>query len=95
MPAYVVLDVSVTDAEGYAEYRKMAAPVVERCGGRYLVRAGAMEVLEGDWRPERLVVLEFPDIDSARRWYDSPEYARLKAKRQSTTRSKLVLVAGV
>jgi len=93
--AYVLVDVDVTDAEQYERYRPLAAASVEQYGGRYVVRGGASEVLEGDRVPNRLVVLEFPDADSARRWYHSPEYATAKAARAGAATGSFILVEGV
>ncbi|HEX5586493.1 MAG TPA: DUF1330 domain-containing protein, partial [Acidimicrobiia bacterium] len=73
MTAYVLVDMDVTDPARYDEYRALAGPSVAQYGGRYLVRGGASEVLEGDRVPNRTVVLEFDDLDAARRWYASPE----------------------
>lgn len=95
MTAYVLVDVEVTDAEQYDRYRMLAAPSVEQYGGRYIVRGGASEVLEGDRVPQRLVVLEFPDADAARRWYHSPEYGEAKATRAGAATGSFVLVEGV
>jgi uncharacterized protein (DUF1330 family) len=95
MSAYVLVDVDVTDAEQYDRYRPKAAASVEQYGGRYLVRGGASEVLEGDRVPHRLVVLEFPDADAARRWYHSPEYREAKATRAGAATGSFVLVEGV
>lgn len=95
MSAYVLVDVEVIDAERYDRYRPLAAASVEQYGGRYLVRGGASEVLEGDRVPQRLVVLEFPDTDAARRWYHSPEYGHAKATRAGAALGSFVLVEGV
>jgi uncharacterized protein (DUF1330 family) len=95
MPAYVLVDVEVTDAARYDEYRTLAAESVEQYGGRYLVRGGASEVLEGDRVPRRLVVLEFPDAEAARRWYQSPEYTDAKARRDGAATGSFILVDGV
>jgi uncharacterized protein (DUF1330 family) len=95
MSAYVLVDVEVTDAEQYDRYRPLAAASVEQYGGRYIVRGGASEVLEGDRVPHRLVVLEFPDADAARRWYHSPEYAEAKATRAGAAVGSFVIVEGV
>jgi len=94
MPAYVLVDVEVTDAARYDEYRTLAAESVEQYGGRYLVRGGASEVLEGDRVPRRLVVLEFPDAEAARRWYQSPEYTDAKARRDGAATGSFILVDG-
>lgn len=95
MTAYVLVDVDVTDAARYDEYRTLAAVSVEQYGGRYIVRGGASEVLEGDRVPRRLVVLEFPDADAARRWYQSPEYTDAKARRDGAATGSFILVDGV
>ena len=70
--AYVIVDIEVSDPERYAAYRELTAPPVEAGGGRYLARGGATEVFEGDRVPHRTVILEFPDMTTARAWYDSP-----------------------
>ena len=95
MSAYVIVDIEVTDPVGYEEYKVLAAPTVAAYGGRYVVRGGAAAVLEGDWVPRRLVVLEFESADQARRWWDSPEYAAARAIRQRTARTNMVVVAGM
>jgi uncharacterized protein (DUF1330 family) len=92
--AYVLVDVQVTDAEQYDRYRPLAAASVEQYGGRYIVRGGKSEVLEGDREPSRLVVLEFPDADSARRWYHSREYGEAKATRAGAATGSFILVEG-
>jgi uncharacterized protein (DUF1330 family) len=94
MAAYVLVDTDVTDAARYEEYKLRAKPIVESHGGRYLVRGGALTVLEGEWQPHRLVVLEFPDVDAARRFYDSPEYRAARAVRGGAARMSMVLVEG-
>ena len=71
MPAYVIVETDVSDPEQYEQYKTAASAAVTAHGGRYLVRGGEQDVLEGDWRPSRLVVLEFADLAAARRWYDS------------------------
>ena len=95
MPAYVIVDLEVTDPVGMEEYRKQVPATVEKYGGRFLVRGGKHETLEGDWRPRRVVLLEFPSVEQARRWYDSEEYREPKALRFKTARTNLVLVEGV
>ncbi len=94
MPAYIIVDIEVTDPAAFEEYRKQVPATVQKYGGRFLVRGGAMEVLEGDWRPKRVVVLEFPSMEQAKRWYDSEEYRAPKALRLRTSRGRLVLVEG-
>jgi uncharacterized protein (DUF1330 family) len=95
MTAYVLVEVDVTDAEQYDKYRPLAGASVEQYGGRYLVRGGASEVLEGERVPKRLVVLEFPDADAARRWYHSPEYQEAKAVREGAAVGSFICVEGV
>ena len=95
MPAYFIVDNEVTDPAGFEEYRKQVAATVAKYGGKFLVRGGQMQTLEGDWEPKRIVVTEFPSIEQARRWYDSEEYRALKALRLRTARGSVVLVEGV
>ena len=71
MSAFIVTEVEVTDPGKFEEYRKLVPPTIEAFGGRYVVRGGAMECREGDWRPKRLVIIEFDDVDRAREWHDS------------------------
>jgi len=94
MPAYVIADVTVTDSTTMEEYRKQVPATIAKYGGRFLVRGGAHQALEGDWKPNRLVVLEFPTMDAARRWYDSEEYRGPKALRFKAGRTNLVMVEG-
>ncbi|MGH8686541.1 MAG: DUF1330 domain-containing protein [Burkholderiales bacterium] len=95
MTAYVIAEVEVTDPAGFEEYRKQVPATIAKYGGKYVARGGATETREGDWRPKRLVILEFPSMDQARRWYDSPEYAPVLAMRLKTARTKLVLAEGL
>jgi uncharacterized protein (DUF1330 family) len=95
MSAYILVQVDVHDPEGYARYRQLVLPSIEAYGGRFLVRGGATETLEGTWRPPRLVILEFPDAQKARAWWASPEYAEPKALRLATARSEMILAPGV
>jgi uncharacterized protein (DUF1330 family) len=95
MAAYIVVDIQIIDSVQYDRYRALAPAAIEKYGGRYLVRGGAMTVLEGDWVPQRLVVLEFPSVDAAKRFHDSPEYREARALRKDAARMKLVLVEGV
>ena len=95
MAAYVVVDIEVLEPVEYEEYKKLAAPSVTAYGGRYVVRGGAAEVLEGGWIPNRLVVLEFPTVAQAQAWWASPEYSVAKAIRQRTASTNMVLVAGM
>ena len=94
MSAYLIADVDVQDQDVYAEYRRQVLPLIQKHGGRFVVRGGAHEVLEGEWRPQRLVVIEFPDMATLKGWYHSPEYAKLIALRQGVSRGSLVAVEG-
>ena len=94
MSAYLIADVNVENADVYAEYRREVLPLIERFGGRFIVRGGAHEALEGDWRPARLVVIEFPSMAVLKQWYGSPEYKKLIALRQRASRGSLVAVEG-
>lgn len=95
MAAYALVDVEITDSAGFAEYRKLVPASIAEFGGRFLVRGGAMEVLEGDWKPNRLVVLEFPDLTVLKAWYHSPAYQQLLALRERAATSNFVIVDGV
>jgi uncharacterized protein (DUF1330 family) len=94
MPAYCIVDVEVTDPAGFEEYRKLVPGTLEKYGGRFLVRGGRTETLEGDWQPKRVVVLEFPSVEQAKRWYNSEEYREPKALRFRTARANFILVEG-
>jgi uncharacterized protein (DUF1330 family) len=94
MAAYVVVNIDVTDLVGYEEYKKLAAPAVAACGGKYLVRGGAVDVLEGDWKPKRFVVLEFESVAKAKEWWASSEYRTAKELRQKTAITDMIVVEG-
>jgi len=94
MTAYVIVEIEVTDPALYEEYRRQVMAVVTRYGGRFIVRGGRVEALEGGWTPKRFVALEFPSIDQAQKWYRSPEYAPLIAMRKKASRGRLILVEG-
>jgi uncharacterized protein (DUF1330 family) len=95
MPAYVLADVTVTDAAAMEEYRKQVPATLAKYGGRFLVRGGAHQTVEGDWKPARLVVIEFPSLSDAQRWYDSEEYRGPKALRMRAGRTNVLIVDGV
>ncbi|HEX7250620.1 MAG TPA: DUF1330 domain-containing protein [Burkholderiales bacterium] len=94
MTAYVIADIEVTDPAGYAEYGKHVPATVQKYGGRFAVRGGKLEALEGGWVPKRAVVLEFPSYEQALKWYRSPEYAPLIAMRQKASKGRLFVVEG-
>ncbi|WP_368417339.1 DUF1330 domain-containing protein [Falsiroseomonas sp.] len=95
MPAYIIVNIEVTDPAGFERYRAAVPPVIASHGGRYLVRGGDLHVMEGalDWK--RLVVLEFPSLAAARAFYASADYAPLLALRLATTKSEMVMVEGL
>ena len=95
MAAYVIVNITIRDLVRYEEYKRMASPTVGAYGGRYVVRGGSVDVREGGWTPSRLVVLEFPTVERARAWWDSPEYAPARAVRQSCADTQLVITEGV
>jgi uncharacterized protein (DUF1330 family) len=95
MSAYVVVDIEVLDREKYERYKQLSTAALTAHGGRFIVRGGNVEILEGTWSPKRLVIIEFPSVERARAWWDSPEYAEGKALRQATARSQLIIVEGV
>lgn len=94
MPAYFIADVQVTDPAAYDGYRPLAAASIAKFGGRFVVRGGKVDLLEGEPQPERIVVIEFPDADTARRWYRSEEYQRALKIRLSASRGRVFLVEG-
>jgi uncharacterized protein (DUF1330 family) len=95
LAAYVIANIEVTDPEKYEGYKKIAGAAIESCGGKYLVRGGKTEVLEGQWEPNRLIMLEFESVDRARAWWSSTQYAQAKAIRQSAAVSSVVIVEGL
>jgi uncharacterized protein (DUF1330 family) len=88
MPAYVIVEINITDPAGYEEYRRLGPPTVAPYGGKFVVRGGKVEVLEGEWEPKRLVVLEFESVDRAKQWWSSQEYSIPKQIRQKTSLTK-------
>ena len=95
MPAYVIAHIDVKDPVRYQDYIKMSPVSIAQYGGRFIARGGKTDVLEGDWHPKRLVLLEFPSAEQARRWWESEEYAPAKALRQATSVGELVIIDGV
>jgi uncharacterized protein (DUF1330 family) len=95
MPAYLVVQVDIKDPMTYDRYKTLAPPSIAQYGGRYLARGGSTQILEGTWSPSRLVILEFPSMERARAWWESPEYAEAKALRQSCTATEMLLVDGL
>jgi uncharacterized protein (DUF1330 family) len=95
MPAYLVVETDVTDPERYEQYKAASPGAVAAGGGRFLVRGGEMAVLEGDWSPKRLVVLEFEDLEAAKRFYESDEYQAAKKLREGAASFNMVAVEGI
>ena len=93
--SYLIIETDVTDPEQYERYKAAGAEAVAAAGGRYLVRGGELAVLEGDWEPSRLVVLEFEDLEAAKRWYDSERYRQARTLREGAARLRMVAVQGV
>ena len=95
MSAYVIAETDVHDAEQYERYKAASPGAIAAGGGRFVARGGEVAVLEGDWRPQRLVLLEFEDLDAAKRWYDSPEYQEVRRLRAGTATLHIVAVEGL
>jgi uncharacterized protein (DUF1330 family) len=93
--AYVIANVEIKDPVRYEDYKRMVPATLTKYGGRFIVRGGKTEALEGDWQPARLVLLEFPSVEKARAWWHSPEYAAAKALRQATSTGSLLILEGV
>ena len=94
MAAYLLVDCTVTNPTQYEDYKRLAQIAVSQYGGRYLVRGGETVVLEGSWQPNRVVVLEFPDLQRARAFYDSREYKEARTARAGAAKMNMVAVAG-
>jgi uncharacterized protein (DUF1330 family) len=95
LAAFLIIEISMNDPEIYAGYRQAVSSNLAAAGGIYLVRAGEVEVLEEDSRPNRMVVVRFDSAEEARRWWNSPGYAELKAMRQRSAKTNMILVEGV
>ena len=95
MSAYVIVEIDITDPIGYEEYKKQAAATVHKYGGKYIVRGGKTEVLEGDWHPKRLVILQFESMQHAKEWLHCEEYREPRKLRHRTAKTKMVLVEGI
>ena len=95
MAAYVVVQVDVMDPVRYEDYKRMVPSSMAKYGGRFIVRGGRTETLEGSWAPSRFVMVEFPTMERARAWWASEEYAEAKALRQATSSTEMIVVEGV
>ena len=94
MPAYVVVDITVNDPLTYERYKLLAPQSIAAYHGKYLVRGGRTEILEGEWQPSRLVILEFPTVEQAKAWWDSEEYSAAKALRRACAGTEMLLIEG-
>ena len=95
MSAYVIVEIDIVDRVGYEEYKKQAAATVHNYGGKYIVRGGKSEVLEGDWQPKRIVILQFDSMDRAKEWLNCEEYREPRKLRHKTAHTKMILVEGL
>ena len=95
MPAYVIVETDIRDPEQYDRYRAASPAAVAAGGGRFVARGGELAVLEGDWHPSRIVILEFPDLETAKRWYESPQYQEAKSLREGAASLRMVAVEGL
>ena len=95
MRAYVLAEIEVTNPEGYKAYSASVVPTIEKYGGRFLVRGGAVHPLEGDWPARRRVILEFPSREAAQKWWDSPEYEKPKSLRRANSNGRLLMLEGI
>ena len=93
--AYIIANVRVTDPAQYEEYKRLSTLAMQAHGAQVRVRGGEVQVLEGDWQPDRMVVLEFPSTEQARRFYDSAEYKRAREARAGAAVMRMVLVDGI
>jgi uncharacterized protein (DUF1330 family) len=95
MSAYVIVEIDIVDPAGYEEYKQLASATVEKYGGKYIIRGGAVENLEGDWNPKRIVMLQFDSMQRAKEWLNSEEYREPRKMRHRTARTRMVVVEGV
>jgi uncharacterized protein (DUF1330 family) len=95
MAAYIVVQVDIKDPVRYDDYRKMVPASLEKYGGKFLVRGGKTHTLEGGWAPKRFVLVEFPSVEQAKAWWDSPEYRPARDLRWATAESMMIVAEGV
>jgi uncharacterized protein (DUF1330 family) len=95
MPAYVIVEIQVNDPHAYEDYKKLTPATIAAFGGRFIVRGGTVQTVEGDWSPERIVVLEFDSMETANRWWNSDLYNTAKKIRQSSATTRMIFVEGV
>jgi uncharacterized protein (DUF1330 family) len=95
MPAYIIAEISIHNPLEYEDYKKLTPQSLKPFDGKFIVRGGKAEILEGEWKPERIVTIEFPTLEKAKAWWNSEGYAPAKALRQRTSYTKMILVPGV
>ena len=95
MAAYVIVEIKVKDPVAYENYKKLTPASIAAFGGRFIARGGQTWALEGDWKPERMVMLEFPNAERAKEWWNSNAYSEAKSIRQRSAETKMILVEGV
>lgn len=95
MAGYVIVEIEVTDPVGYEEYKKLAGATVTKYGGKYIVRGGAAETLEGDWQPKRIVILQFESVERAKEWLNCSEYREPRKMRHRTAKTRMIVVEGL
>ena len=95
MAGYVIVNDEISDEAGFAEFRQKVGATVAAHGGRYLVRGGATEVVDGDWSPDRLVVIEFDSVDQAKAWLNSDDYLAIKDLRVKSASASVIIAEGV
>jgi uncharacterized protein (DUF1330 family) len=95
MSAYVIVEIDIVDPAGYEEYKKLAGATVEKYGGKYVIRGGAVETLEGKWKPKRIVVLQFDSMQRAKEWLNCEEYREPRKMRHRTAKTKMIVVESV
>jgi len=94
MKAYVIVEVSIVDKIIYEEYKKLTPAAIAAFDGKFIVRGGRTETLEGDWQPERMVVVEFPSVERAKEWWSSDQYSHAKVLRQQSAHTRMLLIEG-
>ena len=95
MSAYVITDITVNNPERYEDYKKLAPAAIQTYGGKYLARGGRTEKLEGNWDPDRILILEFESFETAKKWIDSPEYSDALALRRQNASTNMIVVEGL
>ena len=94
MSAYLIVEIEITDPVGYEDYKKQASATVHQYGGKYIVRGGKTEVLEGDWQPKRIVILQFPSMERAKEWLHCEEYREPRKLRHKTAKTNMIVLEG-